>query len=99
MAYTAAAAPSEKLYVTYHLSHGGDDFAPGELVDRILSTFPLLKVKKNIPIESYAGTYASAFSAYAASFASADSLHMTLKELFENNSEYSSKIAALEKEI
>lgn len=97
IAYRAVTAPAEKLFLSYHVSHAGEDLAPSELVDAVRGLFPSVEVERELPPDLALTTYSAAFSALAAGYRERDRLSSTLLRLFEEKEEYRGKLSALQR--
>lgn len=99
-AYNALTSANEKIYVSYSLSdYSGKALFPSEIVSQITEIFtdvkhidtalinPIEKIESNI----------SAFEAASKEFNSNSIFSVTLKEYFNNNSEYSYRLDALDR--
>lgn len=96
-AYNAMSAASEKLFLTYHVTHGSDDLMPSELVERLKALYPETETIRGLPEDYYLSTYGAAFSAAAAHFRDNTELSSTLKAIFADNPDYSGKFEALKR--
>lgn len=99
IAYTAVTAASRDLFLSYHISHNGEDLEPSELVDSIKMLFPQVEVCKELPEEMRVSSYASAFSALAATYRKKDRLSSTLLKLFEGKEEYEGRLNSLRRVV
>lgn len=84
ISYTAITGASDKVFLSYHLSHGGSDLVPSEMVHEVVRLFPKIQVIETLPKEYYISTYQSAFSALSENTRDKSDLYMTLKDVFKD---------------
>lgn len=95
-AYTAAASPSEQLFVSYHLSDGRGDFSPSELVGRIRDLFRV-EVLKELPLDYLEISKEAAFAAAARSFRENSLRASSLRAVFQEEPGYQGRLEAMER--
>ncbi len=87
-AYKAITNPSEKLYLTYNTSGGA---SKSEVIENIELIFSGIKEIKELSPSYYITTKNAAFSSYAKSFSSNDSLKATLEKYFSDEDNFSNE--------
>ena len=97
LSYSVVCRASEKLYVTYPLVQEGEDTLPSEIVDDIQKIFPGLEEIKNLPVDYFANSLESAFTAMSARFKENSSEAAALRICFADREEYSGRIEALKR--
>lgn len=97
LAYSVACGASERLYISWPRTVGGEEKEPSELVSGILSIFPAMKPLRDLPDEYFCSTREAAFSRMAARFTENSGEAGALRALFEGEEEYAGRIKALER--
>ena len=93
-AYMSACSAREKLFVSYHLTDGKNQFTQGEMISRFLDIFDI-EIKTSYPLEYFATQYDTLFSSYAKICTQESELKETFLKILLENPDYSDKIIAL----
>ena len=110
IAYTAATAATDRIYVTYHVNEGaGSSLQPSIIVSNIRELFENLKDKENgiihtenLDCEYFSETDSSLFASYAREYANKESSSEhktklnTLRYILNKNEELSSRLKAFD---
>ena len=97
LAYSVACGASEKLYVSWPRTAGAEEKEPSELVLGLLSIFPTMQPLRDLPDEYFCSSREAAFSRMAARFTEQSGEAGALRALFEGETDYVGRIAALER--
>lgn len=102
IAYTTLCSATERLYVTYSRKDlNGIQLSPSEIVSQLNTIFPNINTvdTAQIPAEDYIESRESAFEVMARLTQEGGTLHSSLESYFENQDEYSGRLAALRRGI
>lgn len=100
IAYNTLCSPIDKLYVSYtRKSLTGEALAPSELIFQIKKIFPNCKTADTVSIDKteFIRSKKSAFEIMSREWSNQSALLESLKQFFENDSEYSGRFRALKR--
>ena len=97
LAYSVASLPSERLYISWPGSVGGEDKEPSELVAGVLGVFPTLRPLPDLPDGFFANSREAAFSRMAARWREDTPQAAALRQFIAQDPEYAGRLAALER--
>ncbi len=97
LAYSVACMASERLYISWPRSAGGEDKEPSELVTQVRGIFPGLEPVKDLPEAYFANSSQAAFSRMAARWRENSPQAAALREFAASQEEFAGRLAALER--
>lgn len=97
LAYSVASLPSELLYLSWPGQAGSEEKEPSELISAVREIFPDLTPLCFLPDEYFANSKEAAFSRMAARFTENTGEAGALRLLFQGETEFEGRMAALDR--
>ena len=97
LAYSVASLPSELLYLSWPGQAGSEEKEPSELISAVREIFPDLTPLCFLPDEYFANSKEAAFSRMAARFTENTGEAGALRLLFQGETEFEGRVAALDR--
>lgn len=97
LAYSVACLGSERLFVSWPESVGGEEKEPSELVAGLRGVFPTLEPERGLPEEFFANSRGAAFSRMAARWREQSPRAEAMRRFVREDPEYAGRLEALER--